>query len=129
MFNRSMEAIVLSRLMGEVTALMFTIYIARQISNGGALVFSRATLIGLGFVCVACSGVMGLPWLGQSLLPTLAVCVVYTMAIAIWAARELRAARGRQVASPDEVKANRDEASPPGGVEPATAHPAASGGP
>ena len=124
LLSRSMEAIVLTRLMGEVTALIFTIYIARQVSDGGALVFSRSTIIGLGFVCAACLGVMALPQLGQSVVATLAACVVYTIAIAIWAAWELRAAKDRRAAlSPESMKATRGEEPPPGSVEPATTQP------
>ncbi len=92
-FDRSMEAIVLTRLLGEATALIFTIYIARQVPGGGSLVFSRSTIVGLGFVTAACVAEMGLPWLSRSLLVTLAACVVYTIAIALWTAWELRRAR------------------------------------
>ncbi len=130
MFNRSMEAIVLTRLMGEATALFFTIYIARHVSDGGSLVFSRSTIIGLGFVGAACLSVMGLPWLGQSVVATLAACVVYTIAIAIWAAWELRAAKNRQAAlSPVVGKANRKEEPPAAAGEPAITSPGASGVP
>lgn len=129
MLSHSMEAIVLTRLMGEVTALIATIYMARHVSNGGSLVFSRSTLTGFAFVCAACFAVMGLPWLGQSVVPTLATCVVYTIAIAIWAAYELRAAGiGRPVPSPDDKTANWEEDPPPGGIDPATTRPAPSVG-
>ena len=92
-FDRSMEAIVLTRLLGEATALILTIYLARQVPEGGSLVFSRSAIVGLGFVSVACLAVMGLPWLSQSLLATLAACVVYTIAIALWGVWELRRTR------------------------------------
>ncbi len=128
-FNRSMEAIVLTRLMGELTALIFTIYIARQVSEGGSLVFSRSTIIGVGFVGAACLAVMGLPWLGHSIVATLAACVVYTLAIGAWAAWELRAARTRRaVFTPSAAGARPEEEPPSTGVEQAAAHPSASGG-
>ncbi len=60
LFDRSMEAIVLTRLMGQGTALIFTIYLFRHISDGGWLVFSRSTIIGTGFVCAPWLTVMGL---------------------------------------------------------------------
>jgi O-antigen/teichoic acid export membrane protein len=129
LFNQSMEAIVLTRLMGETTALIVTIYISRQVLNGGSLVFSRSTITGLGFVCAACLAVIGLPWLSQSLVATLAACVVYTIAIAFWAVWELRAAQNRRAALPaDGGKASGEQAPPPDGIEAETTGPAVSGG-
>jgi O-antigen/teichoic acid export membrane protein len=94
--DRSMEAILLTRVLGEFTALIFTIYITRQIPETGRLVFSRSDLVGLGFVVAACLGSYELWRSGGSLAATLAACVVYTIAIAIWAVWELRSARGRE---------------------------------
>jgi O-antigen/teichoic acid export membrane protein len=94
--DRSMEAILLTRVLGEFTALIFTIYIARQVAETGRLVFSRSDLVGLGFVVAACLGSYELWRSGGSLAATLAACVVYTIAIAIWVVWELRSARSRE---------------------------------
>ena len=92
-FDRSMEAVLMTRALGEATALIFTIQMARQVRDSGRLVFSRADIVGAAFVGLACAGSAVLGSFGRPLLPTLAVCVLYTIGIALWAAVGLRGTR------------------------------------
>jgi hypothetical protein len=89
-FDRSINAVLAARLLGEVTGLAATIYMARRIPEGGRFVFTLSTAIGFLFVVFACLETVELERNGDSVPLLLAACVAFVIPAGVWGALDLR---------------------------------------
>lgn len=89
-FDRSINAVLLARLLGEVTGLAGAFYMARRIPEGGRFVFSLSTAIGFLFVVFACLESFELERLGESLPLLVMACAAFAIPSGLWGVFDLR---------------------------------------
>ena len=89
-FDRSIEAVLAARFLGEAASLAVTFLMARRTPEGGRFVFSMSTVIGFVFGGVACLESALLERAGHSVALLLAACAAYAVAVLFWGAVDLR---------------------------------------
>ena len=89
-FDRSIGGVLAARLLGELTGIVVTFWMAVRSPEGGRFVFSLSTLIGFLFVGVACLESVAVTWNGGSVALLLAACVAYELIVLLWGAIDLR---------------------------------------
>jgi O-antigen/teichoic acid export membrane protein len=94
-FDRSINAVLTARLLGEVTGLAAAIYLTRRVADGGRSVFTLSTATGFLFVAFAGLESVGLERGGESLPLLLIACVAFAIPAGLWGAFDLRGKLGR----------------------------------
>jgi O-antigen/teichoic acid export membrane protein len=102
-FDRSISGVLAARLLGELTGLVATLWMAARSPEGGRFIFSLSTTIGFLFVGIACLESIGLAWNGGSVALLLAAWVAYELVVLLWGAIDLRRRIGqlRRVVRPE----------------------------
>lgn len=88
--DRSINAVLGARLLGEVTSLIATFYIARRGPEAGRYAYTSSTLIGLAFVGAASVLAFVVGGSGGSLPLLVGACFVYAALALVWAAIDIR---------------------------------------
>ena len=88
--DRSINAVLGARLLGEVTSLIATFYIARRGPEAGRYAYTSSTLVGLAFVGAASFLALVLGGSGGSLPLVVGACFVYAALALVWAAIDMR---------------------------------------
>jgi O-antigen/teichoic acid export membrane protein len=89
-FNRSINAVLGARLLGELTSLIATFYIARRGPEAGRYAYTISTVVGLAFVVAASALALVLERSGVSLPLLVGACVAYALLALAWAAIDIR---------------------------------------
>jgi O-antigen/teichoic acid export membrane protein len=89
-FDRTITGVLAARLLGELTSVVATYWMAVRSPEGGRFVFSSSTLIGFVLVGVACLESFALAWSGHSVALLLAGCFAYAIVTLLWGAIDLR---------------------------------------
>ncbi len=102
-FERSIEAVLAARFLGEVAGLVVTFLMVRRTPESGRFAFSISTAIGFLFGGAACLESVLLTRAGNPLALMVAACAAYAIAVMLWGAVDLghRIRRLRGIVAPD----------------------------
>jgi O-antigen/teichoic acid export membrane protein len=89
-FDRSINAVLAARVLGEFTSFLVTFVMARRAPEGGRFVFSFSMVVAFLFVCVASLEAIALQRSGGSVALLLAAYGAYAIAVSLWGAADLR---------------------------------------
>ncbi|HXZ15753.1 MAG TPA: oligosaccharide flippase family protein [Roseiarcus sp.] len=89
-FDRSLTAILAARLLGELTSAGVAFVMGRSVAEGGRVIFSFSTLIGVLFIGAAGVASIALQQAGGSWALLIEASAAYAIATLLWASLDLR---------------------------------------